>query len=262
MFETARTWLWNNRKVLLTTLLVYGLSQCLFYLPHQLLWWVALTIVVLGLGVWWISGLDKDWRSWIWLFFEILWIVAAGIGFIAFSLLSGLAFQVTAVIILLAVLGILVLYEKYLMEGSWPIKFFSLLDFFDLLAFFFLSAGLLMAADLYSWPLTVLLIAVSGETLLAIHLRFWREKVESHRKWLYAFVTMLVLQETVWLTSFWHRGVFLKTFLLAMLFYLLADFIVHYLKGTLTVRVMVEYIGVVTLVLAAVFLVDWLVILQ
>jgi hypothetical protein len=37
---------------------------------------------------------------------------------------------------------------------------------------------------------------------------------------------------------------------------------VHYLKGTLTVRVMVEYIGVVTLVLAAVFLVDWLVILQ
>jgi hypothetical protein len=260
--ETARTWLWNSRKVVVTTLLVYGLLQCLFYLPQQLVWWSVAIVAILGLGVWWISGLDREWRNWIWLLLEALWILVAGVGFVAFNLLGTAAFQITALVILAILMGILLLFERYLVEGSWPIRFFSLLDFFDLLAFFFLSASLLMAADLYSWPLVILLVAVSAEVLLAITLRFWREKIVSRRKWLYTILTMLVLQEVVWITSFWHRGIFLKTFLLAMLYYIFTDFITHYLKGTLTVRVMVEYVGLVVLVLIAVFLVDWLVVLQ
>jgi len=262
MLETVRLWLWNNRKVLITPLLVYGLVQCLFYLPHQVIGWGLGIVAVLTIGVWWVSGLDREWHNWIWLLMEIIWIVAAGVGFITFNLLDGKAFQVTAVLLLLIMMGVLVLYEKYLAEGNWPIRFFSLLDFFDLLAFFFLSASLLMATDLYSWPLVVLLATVSLEALLGITLRFWREKIVSRRKWLYTILTMLVLQEVTWVTSYWHRGVFMKTFLLAMLYYLFTDFIIHYLRGTLTVRVVVEYVGLVVLVLAAVFLIDWLVVLQ
>jgi hypothetical protein len=241
---------------------VYGLLQGLFYLPQWLIGWVVAMLVVLSLGVWWVSGLNKDWRSWIWLLAELVWIVTAGVSFVTFNLLDSGAFQITAVVIGATVLGLLMLYEQYLTEGSWPIRFFSLLDFIDLVAFFFLTAGLLMAADLYSWLLVILLVAVSAETLLAVQLRFWREKIESRRKWLYTVTSILLMEEVVWLTSFWHRGVFLKTFLLAMLFYLLADFITHYLKGTLTVRVMVEYVGITVLVLAGVFLVDWLVVLR
>lgn len=260
--ETARTWLWNSRKVIVTTLLVYGLLQCLFYIPHYLIWWVVAILAVLSLGVWWISDLDREWRNWVWLLLEAIWIVAAGVGFVTFNLLDTAAFQVSVILILAVLVGIMLLFERYLAEGSWPIKFFSLLDFFDLLAFFFLSASVLMAADLYSWPLIFLLIVVSIEVLLAVSLRFWRERVVSRRKWLYTIVTMLVIQEVAWITSFWHRGIFLKTFLLAMLYYLFSDFITHYLKGTLTVRVVVEYVGLVVLVLAAVFLVDWLVVLR
>lgn len=262
MFETARTWLWINRKVLTTTLLVYGLLHGLFYLPQFLLWWSVGILAVLSLGVWWISGLDKDWRGWIWLLDELVWIITAGVGFITFNLLNSSAFQITAVLMFLATTGLLMLYERYLAEGSWPIKYFPLLDFLDLMAFFFLTASLLMAADLYSWSVAVLLVAVSLEVLLAVQLRFWREKIGGKRKWLYAVLTMLVLQEATWLTSFWHRGIFLKTFMLAMLFYVLTDFITHYQKGTLTVRVVMEYVGLAVLVLAAVFLVDWLVVLQ
>ncbi len=262
MLETARTWLWNNRKVLITTLLVYGLLHGLFYVPQFLLWWSVGVLAVLGIGVWWISGLDKDWRGWIWLLDELVWIVTAGVGFITFNLLDSTAFEITALLVLGSLTGLLMLYERYLVEGSWPIKYFSLLDFLDLMAFFFLTASLLMAADLYSWSLAVLLIAVSLEVLLAVQLRFWREKVGGKRKWLYAVLAMLVLQEAAWLTSFWHRGIFLKTFLLAMLFYVLIDFITHYQKGTLTVRVAVEYVGLAVLVLAAVFLIDWLVVLR
>lgn len=262
MFEKLLSGMWTNRKVLITAGLVYGLLQCLFFFPLGLIGWSIGILGVLGLGVWWVSGLDYDWRSWIWLLVELIWVVVAGVGFIAFNLLGVLAFQVTAAILLAVILVVLFLYERYLAEGSWPIRFFSLLDFFDLLAFFFLSASLLMASELYSWPLVILMAAVSVETLVAVNLRFWRERIESRRKWLYSTLIMLVLQEVVWVTSFWHRGVFLKTFLLAMLYYLLGDFVVHYLKGTLTVRVMVEYVGLVVIVLAAVFLIDWLVVLQ
>src|SRR3989344_1918851 len=124
MLETARTWLWNNRKVLVTTLLVYGLLYGLFFLPQVLVWWAV------GMGV-------------------------------------------------------LMLYERYLAEGSWPIQYFSLLDFIDLVSFFFLTASLLMATDLYSWPLAILLLAVSVEVWVGIKLRFWRERVVSRRQWLY-----------------------------------------------------------------------------
>lgn len=260
--ETARTWLWNNRKVLVTTLLVYGLLQGLFYLPQYLILWVGLVLAVLTVGVWWISGFDKDWKSWVWLLAELVWVVTAGVSFITFNLLGSGSFQITAAIVLAGILGLAMLYETYLAEGSWPIRFFSLLDFIDLVSFFFLTAGLLMASDLYSWPLIVLLVAVSAEVLLAIQLRFWREKIESRRRWLYSVIAILLVQEVTWLTSFWHRGVFLKTFLIAMLFYVLTDFIVHYLQGTLTVRVMLEYVGLVVLVLAGVFLIDWLVVLR
>ena len=193
---------------------------------------------------------------------ELVWIIMAGVGFITFNLLGSSSFQITAVVMFVAMTALLILYERYLAEGSWPIKYFPLLDFLDLMAFFFLTASLLMAADLYSWSLTVLLIAVSLEVLLAVQLRFWREKIVGKRKWLYSVLTILVLQEAVWLTSFWHRGIFLKTFMLAMLFYVLIDFVTHYQKGTLTVRVVVEYVGLAVLVLALVFLIDWLVVLQ
>jgi len=262
MLETARDRLWNNRKVLITTLLVYGLLQCLFYLPQGLIGWAAGIVLVSAAGVWWVSSFDREWRNWVWLLLQILWIVAAGVGFIAFNLLSPAAFQLTALVMMAIMLWVLNLYEIYLSEGSWPVRYFALLDFFDLVAFFFLSASLMMAADLYSWPLAGLLVGVSVEVVLAITLRFWREKISSRRKWLYAILTILVLQEVTWITSFWHRGVFLKTFLLAMLYYLFTDFVTHYLKGTLTVRVVAEYVGLVVLVLAAVFLIDWLVVLQ
>ena len=82
------------------------------------------------------------------------------------------------------------------------------------------------------------------------------------RKWLYTVVVALIAQEVVWVASFWHRGVFLKTFFVAVVFYLMADFIVNYTRGQLTVKVALEYLGLVVAVLVGVLIVDGFLVLR
>ena len=84
----------------------------------------------------------------------------------------------------------------------------------------------------------------------------------SVRRWFYALVTALIVEEAVWVLSSWHRGVYLKAFLVVMIFYVFMDFILHYSRGTLTVKVVVEYATLVAFLLVAIFVFDWLLILQ
>lgn len=255
-------WLWESRRQLIIVVLFAVLLEILFYLPFYLGWWVAALAVVLLLGIWWLSGFSLKIGRWLWLAAEALWLMAAGVSFLVFNLVSQWQYHALVALILLSMLWVFNFYVKYLETDSWPATSFSVLNFLNLLAFFFVSAGLMSAADFYTLELGLLMILFLVQILLAVHLRFWREGVSSPRKWFYALLTAMVVEEGLWIISSWHRGVYLKSFLLTIIFYVFTDFIMHYSRGTLTVKVALEYVGLATLLVIAMFVFDWLFILQ
>jgi len=262
MINKARRWLWDNRKVLIIVALFVGVLELIYFVPFYLIWWVWVLAIILTLGIWWLSGLTREIRKWWLLWLESVWVTTGGLGFILFNLLSNWQFQITVTVIAIIIFAMLRAYEIYLTKDIWPVRAFAFLNFLNILTFFFVSAGLLSAADFYSLSLGVLLMIFAAQVLLAINLRFWREGVTSVRKWLYAVIAVLVIEEILWITSSWHRGVYLKAFLLTIIFYIFADFIMHYNRGSLTVKVAVEYVGLMLLLLVAMFVFDWLFILQ
>lgn len=255
-------WLWESRRQLIIVALFAVFLELIFYLPFYLLWWVGSLAAVLILGVWWLSSFSRAVHKWIWLMAEAVWVMAAGTGFVIFNLLNQWQFQIIVVAILLILFWMTTFYVRYLEDDSWPVNSFSVLNFLNLLAFFFVSAGLMLAADFYTLELGLLMILFLAQVALAVNLRFWREGVSSLRKWFYALLTAIVVEEALWILSSWHRGVYLKVFLLTIIFYVFTDFIMHYNRGTLTVKVALEYVGLATLLVIAIFVFDWLFILQ
>lgn len=255
-------WLWENRRQLIIVVLFAVLLEFVFYLPFYLYWWAGALALVLLIGVWWLSGLSREFKRWLWLVAEAIWVMAAGVSFLVFNLVSQWQFHLLVILFGLLLFWMFRFYTKYLEEDSWPANSFSVLNFLNLLAFFFVSAGLMLAADFYTLELGLLMILFLAQILLAVNLRFWREGVSSLRKWFYVVLTAMVVEEALWIISSWHRGVYLKSFLLTIIFYVFTDFIMHYNRGTLTVKVALEYVGLATLLVIAMFVFDWLFILQ
>ncbi|OGB73731.1 hypothetical protein A3K24_02765 [candidate division Kazan bacterium RIFCSPHIGHO2_01_FULL_44_14] len=255
-------WFWNNRKSLITTALFGALLELLFIFPTYLVWWVVGLAIILTMGVWWLAGFGRDIQKWWWLWAESIWVTAGGIGLVIFSLLNIWQFQIVTLLILLVMFGIFKFYNQYFQDNTWPVRSFSLLSFLNLVAFFATGASWLMAAEFYNLDSGWLMLGYLAQVVLAINLRFWREGVMSVRRWFYILVTALVLEEALWVISSWHRGVYLKAFLLAMIFYVFMDFILHYSRGTLTVKVVVEYASLIAFLLVTIFVFDWLLILQ
>lgn len=262
MLQKVRRWLWDNRKVLIIVAFYVAVLESIYFMPYYLMWWILALAIISALGIWWLSGLTRKVHKWWLLWLETLWVLAGGLGFLLFNLLSNWQFQVSMAVLVVIIFAMMRAYELYLVEGVWPVRAFAFLNFLNVLTFFFVSAGLLSAADFYTLNLSVLLIGFAAQVLLAINLRFWREGVVSARKWLYAMITVLVMEEILWIVSSWHRGVYLKAFLISIIFYIFSDFIMHYNRGSLTVKVAVEYVGLILLLLVAMFVFDWLFILQ
>ena len=260
--QTIGAWLWDNRKSLITTALFGALLELLFFFPVYLTWWLVGLTIILLVGVWWLASFTRAWRRWWWLWAEAIWVVVGGLGLVVFSLLNMWQFQAITLGIVLVLLALLHTYDKYLQTGSWSVKSFSLLSFLDLVAFFAAGAAILTATDFYNLDPAWLMLAYLGQVILAANLRFWREEGVSVRKWFYVLVTAVVVEELLWVIASWHRGVYLKSFLLAMIFYVFLDFILHYSRGTLTIKVVVEYASLVAFLLVAIFVFDWLLILQ
>ncbi|MDD5606077.1 MAG: hypothetical protein PHR51_02030 [Patescibacteria group bacterium] len=264
MKKQATEWLWHNRKTLITAVLFAAVLELVYFLPFYLVWWLLLGTVVLGLGAWWHVGLSRDWKTWWGLPAELLWLAAAGVGFAVFSLVGLWQYHAAMLILMIVLFRVLMLYQQFWeSEENWPVQAFSFLNFLDLVAFFLVSGLLMTIADFYNLQLWVIMLVFGMQILLAVYLRFWREGGGmTLRRWFYALVTLLVLEEVLWVLSSWHRGVFFKSFLITVLFYAFVDFIMHYTKGTLTVKVVVEYAFLILILLVAIFLFDWLFILQ
>lgn len=262
MKEKATKWLWQNRKILVTIALFAMVLELIYFLPFYLIWWLVLGAIILALGVWWQVGFSKAWQEWWPLSLEVLWLAMAGVGFAVFTLVGAWQYHFVILVLLVILFRVLMLYQQYWEEKSWPVRAFSFLNFLNLVTFFLASSVFLMMADFYNLRLWMIMIIFGLQILLAVYLRFWREGGMTLRRWFYVILTVLVLEEVLWVLSSWHRGVFFKGFLLAIIFYAFVDFIMHYTKGTLTVKVAVEYSFLILILMVAIFLFDWLFILQ
>lgn len=262
MWKPLAQWLWGNRKPLLISAVAFVLLQFLFNVPLNLTTWLLGIAATLIVGVWWATAFRvNSVRFWL-LAGQLVWATAGIVGFVIFSVVGQLEFQITALVAAVVWWWLLALYENYSVAKVWPIKAMPIIDFLDLLAYFFVGAALLMAGDFYSLSASWLLLGFGLQTFFALYLRFWRGDLHGLRKWLHVVVVTLVLEEIVWVSTFWHRGVYLKTFFAAVIFYLLADFVVHYSKGKLTVKVALEYVGLVVAVLVGVLIVDGFLVLR
>ncbi len=255
-------WLWEYRKVWIAAGINFIFLQFIFFMPKNLFFWVLLLLAGMIGAVWWVSGFDKKISRWLPVFWEILWIVGGGIGFIIFNVVSVPGFVAISVLLAIILGYMLYLYNQYVRDQIWPIRALSTLDFFNLLSFFLFGAVILQGSEFYNLPLVLTMIAFTVQASLGIYMKFWRENITSQRKWLYAGVMAVILQESLWVISFWHRGVFLKAFLLSIIFYLFADLVMHYTKGVLTVKVALEYVGMVTLILAIILIIDGFIVLR
>ena len=260
--ELIGQWLWGNRKVLVSVLAAVSAFELLFNIPTHIYWWIGLLAGVLILASWWTSNLSfRSYKLWI-VIGQMLWVTAAGVGYVIFNLVLQWQFQITALIMGVLWFGLFSLYQSYGETGSWPVRALPVLDFVDLLAFFFAGASLMMAGDFYSLPVVWIILGFTLQAIFGLILRFLREDLSGLRKWLYALVAILITEEIVWVASFWHRGVFLRTFFVSVVFYLMADFIDHYSRGQLTVKVAMEYVGLVLAVLVGVLIVDGFLVLR
>lgn len=262
MRQKATTWLWQNRKTLITVALLATVIELIYFLPFYLVWWLSVGAIVLGLGIWWQVGFSREWQKWWPMLLEGWWLVTGGLGFAIFSLVELWQYQVVMGVLLAVLFRVLMLYQQYWENENWPVRAFSILNFLNLVVFFFFSSTLLNMADFYNLPLWIIMLIFGLQVLLAVYLRFWREGEMTLRRWFYTILTVLVSEEVLWVLSSWHRGVFFKSFLMTIMFYVFTDFIMHYTKGTLTVKVVVEYAFLILILLVAIFLFDWLFILQ
>ncbi|MFH0905694.1 MAG: hypothetical protein V1826_03185 [bacterium] len=262
MLQQASRWLWDNRKILITVTVFVAVLELMFYVPFYLIWWLLAELVVLSLGMWWLGGLNRQFARWLPLWGEVIWLTTGGVGLVVFNALGPWQFQMAAAVMVVILGSMLRFYDQYLRDETWPVQVFSMLNFLDILAFFFVTAALLSATDFYTFDLSILMVLLALQVIFAINLRFWRKKVTSARKWFYTLLTAMVAEEVLWVISSWHRGVYLKAFLLTIVFYVFSDFIMHYARGVLTVKVAVEYVGLVIGLLIAIFIFDWLFVLQ
>ncbi|MBU1083217.1 hypothetical protein KKE14_02150 [Patescibacteria group bacterium] len=256
----ALDWLWHYRKFLLTEIVLFGLLQLLYFTPTLLRWWVVAIILVSVLAAWWISNAVISLSTGLFIA-ELLWIVLGGVGFLIFSLVGFWPAEI--VMVLTLVLSSLLIYwhQQQIDYQRWNLDAMNWLSLIDLFALFVTTAALWLMIQFYSLSVVWLLLGVSVQLILALGLLFWRQGLPVKKFWLYALVLALMGQELIWLTNIWHKSIYFKAFLLTMVYYLFSDFVTHYLRGNLTVKLIFEYVKIAIFLVLVLFIFDLLFVL-
>ena len=229
--------------------------QMMYFFPVQLVWWMAIIVIATVLFSWWIGNAKWGLATRM-LAAELLWVIVGSTGFLLFSSLTLLQIELVAVLIVLISWLVGYWHQEHIDTGQWPLSAIHWLGLIRLFALFITSASLLFAVQFYSLGIFWLMLGVAIQVVLSLYLLFWRQGISTKRFWLYALVLALISEQLVWLTATWHKNIYFKTFLLLVIYYLYSDFVAHYLKGNLTVKVVLEYIGIAAILLLVLFFFD------
>ena len=231
--------------------------ELIYFLPVQMAWWILLVLGLAAVFVLWIGDMRLKPSTWL-LLGELVWVLAAGVGFLVFSLLSFWQAELVIAIILALSGWIVYWHQEHIDSGRWSLTATVWLSFFDLVTLFVFSAALIFAVQFYNLAVFWLMVGVALELGLALYLVFWRQGLSVKKFWLYAILLALIGQQLMWTMNPWHRGAYFKAFLLLMVYYLNSNFLPHYLKGNLTVKVAFEYIGIAVFLVVVLFVFDLL----
>jgi len=218
---------------------------------------MTLLLITLILFSWWIGNAKWDASTKL-LAAELIWIVMGSTGFLLFSALKLVQIELAAVLIVAVSWLVGYWHQDHIDTGQWPLSAIHWLGLVRLLALFITSASLMFAVQFYSLSIFWLMLGVGVQVMFGLYLLFWRQGISTKRFWLYALVLALISEELVWVTGAWHKNIYFKTFLLLVVYYLYSDFVAHYLKGNLTIKVIFEYIGIAAVLLLTLFLFDML----
>lgn len=256
----ALDWLWHYRKFLLAEIMLFGLMQLLYFSPTLLKWWVLAIIVVAIFSAWWIGNAAINLSTGLFAA-ELLWVMLGGVGFLIFSLVG--LWPAELVIMFTVVLSSLLIYwHQYQIDyQKWNLDAINWLGLINLFALFITTAALWLLVQFYSLSIGWLLLGVSAQLILALGLLFWRQGLPMKKFWLYGLVLAFMGQELVWLINIWHKSIYFKAFLLTMVYYLFSDFVMHYLRGNLTVKLIFEYVKIAIFLVIVLFIFDLLFIL-
>lgn len=256
----ALDWLWHYRKFLLTEIVLFGLLQLLYFMPTLLQWWVIAIVFIVLFLAWWIGNSAINLSTGLFAA-ELLWVVLGGVGFLIFSLVGIWSAEIVIGLILI-LSSLLIYWHQYQIDyQKWNLEAINWLSLIDLFALFITTASLWLMVQFYSLSVGWLLLGVSVQLILALGLLFWRQGLPIKKFWLHALVLALIGQELVWLTNIWRKSIYFKAFLLTMIFYLFSDFVMLYLRGNLTVKLMFEYIKIAIFLVLVLFIFDLLFIL-
>lgn len=250
-------WLWRYRKILLLEALLLGILELFYFVPTWLIWWVLILIGLIVVFGWWIGNLKFNKATWL-LVAEVLWAVVAGAGFLTFSLLSLVQVQLIIVLILILIWFIAYWHQNHIDSKQWNLIAVNWLGLIDILILFMATATLMLAVQFYSLNVFWLMLGVIVQLVLALYLLFWRQGLPNKKFWLYAVLLILISEQLVWITYAWHKNIYLKTFLFIIIYYLYSDFVAHYLRGNLTVKIVFEYLVIALFLILIPFLFDGL----
>ncbi len=253
-------WLWRYRKILLLEALLLGVLELFYFVPGWLAWWVLILIALIALFGWWIGNLKFNKVAWL-LVAEVLWAVIAGVGFLTFSLLSLLQVQLIIALILILTWFIAYWHQNHIDSKQWNLSAINWLGLIDILILFMATVTLMLAVQFYSLSVFWLILGVVIQLVLALYLLFWRQGLPYKKFWLYAVLLTLISEQLIWIMYSWHKNIYLKTFLFVVVYYLYSDFVAHYLRGNLTVKIIFEYIGIALFLILIPFLFDWVFVL-
>lgn len=248
-------WIWRYRKLLLLEALLLGLTELLYFLPTGLGWWVLILVVLAAVFSWWIGNARFNQAMWL-LMAELLWVVLGGVGFLVFSLLYWWQAQLIIAVIILLTTLLTYWHQNHIDHQRWDLAVVNWLNLVDLLVLFVVTLSLLVAVQFYSLGVFWLMLGVGLQLILALYLVFWRQGLPAKKFWLYGLILALVGEQLVWITQAWHKSAYFKAFLLLIIYYLYSDFVAHYLRGNLTVRVTVKYIGIAFFLVIMLFIFD------
>jgi len=220
-------------------------------------------VVLVGLIIlfgWWIGNLKFNKPSLL-LIAEVLWATVAGVGFLTFSILSLMQVQLIIALILILIWFIACCHQNNIDNKQWNLLAVNWLGLIDILILFMSTATLMLAIQFYSLSVFWLMLGIIVQLVLALYLLFWRQGLPNKKFWLYAVLLVLISEQLIWITHAWHQNIYLKTFLFVIVYYLYSDFVAHYLRGNLTVKIIFEYLVIALFLILVPFLFDWLFIL-
>lgn len=246
-------WLWSYRKILLLEALLLGVLELFYFVPTWLLWWVIVLIGLIVIFGWWIGNLKFNKPSLL-LIAEVLWATVAGVGFLTFSLLSLVQVQLIIALILILIWFITYCHQNNIDNKQWNLLSVSWLGLIDILILFMAIATLMLAMQFYSLSIFWLMLGTIIQLILALYLLFWRLGLPNRKFWLYGVLLVLISEQLIWITYAWHQNIYLKTFLIVIIYYVYSDFVAHYLRGNLTVKIVFEYLAIALLLILVPFL--------